>query len=162
MKLRFYLRRMLWCCGAWEWDFNTGNGRCCWSIRYCSSDRNSSYLALLPSLPSRSHCYALHTLRVETLVTERLTYKVWYNGSLSWLNSSHCPGEPLHHFPHLLCLELTQGEAQELQEVRHTCMCVPGCMICIDEFHSIFHHRNWRAKVSCDVDINQSAGSMVT
>ena len=28
-------------------------------------------------------------------------------------------------------------------------------------FHSIFHHRNWRAKVSCDVDINQSAGSMV-
>jgi len=30
----------------------------------------------------------------------------------------------------------------------------------IDGFHSIFHHRNWRAKVSCDVDINQSAGSM--
>jgi len=24
----------------------------------------------------------------------------------------------------------------------------------IDGFHSIFHHRNWRAKVSCDVDIN--------
>jgi len=31
----------------------------------------------------------------------------------------------------------------------------------IDGFHSIFHHRNWRAKVSCNVDINQSAGSMV-
>ena len=31
----------------------------------------------------------------------------------------------------------------------------------IDGFHSIFHHGNWRAKVSCDVDINQSAGSMV-
>jgi len=31
----------------------------------------------------------------------------------------------------------------------------------IDRFHSIFHHRNWRAKASCDVDINQSAGSMV-
>jgi len=31
----------------------------------------------------------------------------------------------------------------------------------MDEFHSIFHHRNWRAKVSCDVDINQSAGCMV-
>ena len=30
-----------------------------------------------------------------------------------------------------------------------------------DGFHSIFHHRNWRAKVSCDVDINQTAGSMV-
>jgi len=26
---------------------------------------------------------------------------------------------------------------------------------------TFFHHRNWRAKVSCDVDINQSAGSMV-
>jgi len=25
----------------------------------------------------------------------------------------------------------------------------------------IFHHRNWRAKVSWGVDINQSAGSMV-
>ena len=31
----------------------------------------------------------------------------------------------------------------------------------IDRFHSIFQHRNWSAKVSCDVDINQSAGSMV-
>jgi len=31
----------------------------------------------------------------------------------------------------------------------------------IDGFHSIFHHRNWRAKMSCNVDINQSAGSMV-
>ena len=31
----------------------------------------------------------------------------------------------------------------------------------IDGFHSIFHHRNWRAKVSCDVDIDQSAASMV-
>jgi len=31
----------------------------------------------------------------------------------------------------------------------------------IDGFHSVFHHRNWRAKVSCDVDINQSVGSMV-
>ena len=31
----------------------------------------------------------------------------------------------------------------------------------IDGFHSILHHRNWRAKVSCDVDINQSAGNMV-
>jgi len=32
----------------------------------------------------------------------------------------------------------------------------------IDGFHSIFHHRNWRAKVTCDVDINQSAvGLMV-
>ena len=31
----------------------------------------------------------------------------------------------------------------------------------IDGFHSIFYHRNWRANVSCDVDINQSAGSMV-
>jgi len=31
----------------------------------------------------------------------------------------------------------------------------------IDRFHSIFHHRNWRAKGSCDVDIDQSAGSMV-
>jgi len=30
-----------------------------------------------------------------------------------------------------------------------------------DRFHTIFHHRNWRAKVSCDVDISQSAGSMV-
>ena len=28
-------------------------------------------------------------------------------------------------------------------------------------FHSIFHHRNWRAKVSCDVDISKSAVSMV-
>ena len=31
----------------------------------------------------------------------------------------------------------------------------------IDRFHSIFHHRNWRAKGSCDVDVDQSAGSMV-
>jgi len=31
----------------------------------------------------------------------------------------------------------------------------------IDGFHSILHHRNWRAKASCDVDINQSAVSMV-
>ena len=31
----------------------------------------------------------------------------------------------------------------------------------IDGSHSIFHHRNWRAEVSCDVDINQSAGSTV-
>jgi len=31
----------------------------------------------------------------------------------------------------------------------------------IDRFNSVFHHRNWRVKVSCDVDINQSAGSMV-
>ena len=30
-----------------------------------------------------------------------------------------------------------------------------------DGFDSIFYHRNWRAKVSCDVDINQSTGSMV-
>ena len=30
-----------------------------------------------------------------------------------------------------------------------------------DRFCSIFHHRNWRAKGSCDVDIDQSAGSMV-
>jgi len=27
-------------------------------------------------------------------------------------------------------------------------------------FHSIFRHRNWTVKVSCDVDINQSVGSM--
>jgi len=33
--------------------------------------------------------------------------------------------------------------------------------LCIDNFNSIFHHRNWRAKVSCDVDIDQLAGSMV-
>jgi len=31
----------------------------------------------------------------------------------------------------------------------------------LDGFQSIFHHRNWRAKVSCDVDVNQSAGNMV-
>ena len=31
----------------------------------------------------------------------------------------------------------------------------------IDRFHSIFHLRNWRAKWSCDVDIDQSAGNMV-
>jgi len=31
----------------------------------------------------------------------------------------------------------------------------------IDGFHSVFHHRNWRAKGSCDMDIDQSAGSMV-
>ena len=28
-------------------------------------------------------------------------------------------------------------------------------------FHSIFRHRYWRAKGSCNVDIDQSAGSMV-
>ena len=33
--------------------------------------------------------------------------------------------------------------------------------VLIDWFHSIFHHRNLRAIVSCNVDINQSAGSMV-
>jgi len=33
--------------------------------------------------------------------------------------------------------------------------------VAIDGFHSICHHRNWMAKVSCDVDINQSTGSMV-
>ena len=26
---------------------------------------------------------------------------------------------------------------------------------------SIFPHGNWRAKVSCDLDVNQSAGNMV-
>ena len=31
-------------------------------------------------------------------------------------------------------------------------------LLFIDRFHSIFHHGNWRATVSCDVDINQSAG----
>jgi len=30
----------------------------------------------------------------------------------------------------------------------------------VDGFHSIFHHSNWSEKC-CDVDINQSAGSMV-
>ena len=28
-------------------------------------------------------------------------------------------------------------------------------------FQSIFHHRNWKAKRSCDEDIDQSAGSIV-
>ena len=31
----------------------------------------------------------------------------------------------------------------------------PGTGLFIDGFHSTFHHRNWRAKGSCDVDINQ-------
>jgi len=39
---------------------------------------------------------------------------------------------------------------------------VEHLVLYIDGFHSIFHHRNWRAKVSCDADINQSTGSMVT
>ena len=31
----------------------------------------------------------------------------------------------------------------------------------IDRFHTIFYHRNWRTIGSCDVDVDQSAGSMV-
>jgi len=31
----------------------------------------------------------------------------------------------------------------------------------IDGFHSIFHHSNWREKGSYDVDIDQSAETMV-
>jgi len=31
----------------------------------------------------------------------------------------------------------------------------------VDRFHSIFHHGNWREKMSCGVDVNQSVGSMV-
>ena len=40
-------------------------------------------------------------------------------------------------------------------------LCSIAACIDIDGFHSIFHHRNWRAKGSCDVDFDQSAGSMV-
>jgi len=31
----------------------------------------------------------------------------------------------------------------------------------VNRFHSIFHHRYWRAKRSRDIDIDQSAGSML-
>ena len=33
--------------------------------------------------------------------------------------------------------------------------------VLIDGFHSIFHHRNWSAKGSCDVHIDHSASGMV-
>ena len=49
------------------------------------------------------------------------------------------------------------GFCSAIHKVELECM----CLIAIDRFHSIFHLRNWRAKVSCDMDINQSAGSMV-
>jgi len=49
---------------------------------------------------------------------------------------------------------------QTLQE-RYLCTCTHTHTSCIDGFHNLFHHGNWKAKVSCDVDIYQSAGSMV-
>ena len=35
------------------------------------------------------------------------------------------------------------------------------CNLSRDGFHSIFHYRNGKARGSCDVDIDQSGGSMV-
>ena len=70
------------------------------------------------------------------------------------------------------CILATKDEVSEVTEVTIVVMkfMVQYCLhivlldpqiimsvqwsLSIDGFHSIFHHRNWRAKISCDVDID--------
>ena len=61
-----------------------------------------------------------------------MVYK--FEGSLSWLYSSHCPGELLYKFLHLLRLKLAQREAQELQQARD--MCMVGTYSGLDTWHA--------------------------